>query len=104
FIAEAQQAASLPGKIMRVAVDGRAEYSSVQRAVDAAPPEGGVVISIAPGTYREVLEITKSNVQLRGVNPDPRKTVIVFDKSSGTAGGTMKSATVNVREDNFRAE
>jgi pectin methylesterase-like acyl-CoA thioesterase len=104
FVAEVRQAASLPGKIIWVAADGKAEYSSIQRAIDAAPPEGGVVISIAPGTYREVLEITKTNVQLRGVNPDSQKTVIVFDKSSGTAGGTLKSATVNVRADNFRAE
>jgi polygalacturonase len=88
FIAEARQAASLPGKIIRVAAGGNAEYSSIQRAIDAAPPEEGVVISIAPGTYREVLEITKPKVQVRDLDPDPRKTVIVFDKSSGTAGGT----------------
>ncbi len=96
--------AGVRDKTVHVAAGGKAEYSSVQQAIDAAPPEGGVVISIAPGTYREVLEITRQNVQLRGVDPDPRKTVIVFDRSSGTTGGTMKSATVNVRADNFRAE
>jgi pectin methylesterase-like acyl-CoA thioesterase len=90
-------------KTLYVAADGTGDYYSIQRAIEVAPPEGAV-ISVAPGTYREVLEISKNNLQLRGARPDASKTVIVFDKSSGTAGGTMKSATVNVRGDNFYAE
>ncbi|SRR5579884_727100 len=90
-------------RVLHVAVSGTGDYSSVQKAIDAAPAEGAV-ISIAPGTYREVLEITKSNLQLRGAGASPSDTVIVFDKSAGTAGGTMKSSTVNVRADDFYAE
>ncbi|MGP4000596.1 right-handed parallel beta-helix repeat-containing protein [Streptomyces sp. 8N706] len=37
---------------------------SIQKAVDAAQP--GDTITIAPGTYRESVEITTSNVTLRG--------------------------------------
>lgn len=85
-----------------VATDGTGDYSSIQRAIDAAPA-GGAVVSIAPGTYREVLTITTANVQLRGSNEDPSKTIIVFNKSAGTAGGTFNSATVNVKADNFSA-
>jgi polygalacturonase len=86
-----------------VAASGTGDYYSVQRAIDVAPPEGAV-ISIAPGVYRETLKIAKPNIRLRSPYPDPKKTVIVSDKSAGTAGGTLNSATVQVRADNFSAE
>jgi len=90
-------------KTFYVAASGTGDYYSIQRAIDVAPPEGAV-ISVAPGTYREVLTITKPNIRLRGPYSDARKTVIVFNKSAGTAGGTLRSATVEVRADNFTAE
>jgi hypothetical protein len=43
-------------------------------------------------------------VRLIGDTAHPSAAVIVFDKSAGTAGGTFKSATVNVLGDNFYAE
>jgi pectin methylesterase-like acyl-CoA thioesterase len=96
FIEGVLSAAEGPATVtLRVAPDDSGDYASVQKAIDAAPARG-TVIRIAPGTYREVLEITKNNLQLRGTSGDATKTVIVFDKSAGTAGGTMKSATVNV--------
>ena len=90
-------------KTLYVAASGNGDFYSIQHAIDVAPPEGAV-ISIAPGTYREVLTITKPNITLRSPYDDPRKTVIVFDKSAGTSGGTFHSATVDVRADNFTAE
>jgi len=86
-----------------VAASGTGDYYSIQRAIDVAPAEGAV-ISIAPGVYREALKITKPNIRLRSPYPDPKKTVIVYDKSAGAAGGTLNSATVEVRADNFSAE
>jgi polygalacturonase len=86
-----------------VAADGTGDYSSIQRAIDAAPETGGV-ISIAPGTYREVLTVTKPNIEMSGAGRDASKVVIVFNKSAGDSGGTFKSATVNVQADDFRAE
>jgi polygalacturonase len=86
-----------------VAADGTGDYYSIQRAIDVAP-EDGAVISVAPGVYRESLTIKKANLHLRGPYTDATKTVIVFDKSAGTAGGTLNSATVNVTGDNFLAE
>ena len=86
-----------------VAASGTGDYYSIQRAIDVAPP-GGALISIAPGVYRETLKITKPNIRLRSPYDDPKKTVIVFDKSAGTAGGTLKSATVEVRADDFSAQ
>ncbi|HET7346958.1 MAG TPA: pectinesterase family protein, partial [Acidobacteriaceae bacterium] len=86
-----------------VAADGTGDYYSIQRAIDVAP-ETGAVISVSPGTYREVLTITKPHITLHSANPDASKTVVVNDRSAGTAGGTLHSATVNVTGDDFRAE
>jgi polygalacturonase len=86
-----------------VAADGTGDYYSIQRALDAAPKAGALVL-VAPGTYREVLTIDKPNIHLRSANPDAGKTVVVNDRSAGTAGGTLHSATVNVTADNFFAE
>jgi polygalacturonase len=100
---EAAVAVMPEDKTFYVAASGTGDYYSIQRAIDVAPPEGGV-ISIAPGVYREVLKISKPNIRLRSPYTDAKKTVIVFDKSAGTAGGTFNSATVEVRADNFSAE
>ncbi len=86
-----------------VAASGTGDYYSIQRAIDVAPPEG-TTISIAPGTYREVLTVTKPNIRLRSPYPDAGKTIVVFDNSAGSAGSTLKSATVNVLADDFFAE
>ncbi len=90
-------------KTLYVAEDGTGDYYSIQRAIDMAPA-GGAVISVAPGTYHEVLTINKPNMVLRGPYEDASKTVVVADKSSGTAGGTLNSATVNVLANDFLAE
>jgi polygalacturonase len=86
-----------------VAASGAGDYYSIQHAIDVAP-DTGAVISIAPGTYRERIKITKPNIHLRSAYDDPKKTVIVFDDSAASAGGTTKSATVEIRADNFTAE
>jgi polygalacturonase len=84
-----------------VAGDGTGDFRSVQQAIDALPPDGGL-IKIRPGVYRETVAITKPHVRLEGAS-DPSTVTIVFDKSAGTAGGTLKSATVSVRADDFFA-
>ncbi len=100
-----------------MAASGTGDYWSIQRAIDAASTTGAV-ISIAPGTYREVLHIDKPNIHLRSPYSDPAKTIVVFDNSAGTlvksatsfnanetvALGTLRSATVSVTGDNFTAE
>jgi polygalacturonase len=86
-----------------VAADGTGDYYSIQKALDAAP-DNGATLRIAPGTYRESISITKPNIELRGSNQDAARTIIVFDKSAGTSGGTLHSATAEIRADNFRAE
>jgi polygalacturonase len=90
-------------KTLYVATSGTGDYYSIQRSIDVAPPEGAA-ISVAPGTYREVLTINKPNIHIRGPYSDASKTVIVFNNSAGSTGSTLKSATVNVTADNFTAE
>ena len=69
-------------KTLYVAADGTGDFYSIQRALDAAPKEGALVL-VAPGTYREVLTIDKPNIQLRSANRDASKTIIVNDRSAG---------------------
>ena len=91
-------------KTLYVAADGTGDYYSIQRALDVAPPSGAV-ISVAPGTYHEVLMVNKPNIVLRGPYDDASKSVVVADKSAGTTtGGTLASATVNVLANDFLAE
>jgi pectin methylesterase-like acyl-CoA thioesterase len=90
-------------KALYVAADGTGDFYSIQCALDAAPKDGALVL-VAPGIYREVLTVDKPNIRLRSANSDAAKTVVVMDKSAGTAGGTLHSATVNVTADNFIAE
>ena len=90
-------------KALYVTADGTGEYSSIQRALDAAPASGALIL-VAPGTYREVLTINKPNIHLRGSSPDASRTVVVNDRSAGANGGTLHSATVNINADYFFAE
>uniref|UniRef100_A0A7V5CTY9 Endopolygalacturonase n=1 Tax=Acidobacterium capsulatum TaxID=33075 RepID=A0A7V5CTY9_9BACT len=85
-----------------VSKDSTGEYHTLQSAIDAAPA-AGATIHIAPGTYREAIVIDKPNIHLIGGGPDPSSTVIVDDKSAGTSGGTLQSATVTVRGNGFFA-
>jgi pectin methylesterase-like acyl-CoA thioesterase len=62
------------------------------------------VIRIKPGAYRQVLNIGKPRIQLRGLGAQPQDTVLTFDNSAGTEGGTTRSASVTVSVDDFYAE
>ncbi|HKV42136.1 MAG TPA: pectinesterase family protein [Blastocatellia bacterium] len=108
FPAQEQRLQASPGrkpatssKPLIVAADGRGDYRSVQAAIDVLPQDGGV-IRIRPGVYREVVRVAKPHVRLLG-SGGPAGVTIVFDKSAGTAGGTLKSATVSVVADDFFA-
>ncbi|KUO03733.1 pectinesterase family protein [Streptomyces caeruleatus] len=74
---------------------------SVQAAVDAVDGPGRTIV-VHPGTYREVVQVPVSAVDLtlRGASRDPRDAVIVFDNANGTPKpdgsgtyGTAGSAT-----------
>jgi pectin methylesterase-like acyl-CoA thioesterase len=86
-----------------VANQGRADFHTLQEAIDHAP-ETGEVIRIAPGTYREKVQISKPNIVLVGIGKRPQDVVLSWNDAAITSGGTSKSGTVTVDADGFKAE
>jgi pectinesterase len=78
-----------------VAADGTGTYRTVQAAIDAVPSNNTTrrVITIKPGTYREIVTVNKPNVTLRGTGSTAAQTVIVNNRSNGAGYGTYGSAT-----------
>ncbi len=101
---EAQERVRLSGPVVEFSVGGRrtgsiADYGSIQEAVDAAP-EGGAVIRVREGVYREVVRVAKRGIRLVGDGQDPGKVRVVFAGVCGVGCG----ATVTVTGDDFLAE
>jgi pectinesterase len=99
---------------LTVAKDGTGQYSTVQAAVNAVPANNAsrVVISVKPGTYRELVKVpsNKPHVTIQGTGSSRSNTVIVYNNASGTQKpdgsgtyGTGGSATVAVEADDFQA-
>ncbi|MEU5321696.1 pectinesterase family protein [Streptomyces sp. NPDC021056] len=99
---------------LTVAKDGSGQYSTVQAAVNAVPANNPsrVVISVKPGTYRELVKVpsNKPHVTIQGSGGSRKDTVIVYNNASGTPKpdgsgtyGTGGSATVAVEADDFQA-
>jgi pectinesterase len=80
----------------------RADYTTIQAAVNAAP-ESGAVIRIRPGVYREVVHVDKPKIQLRGDTKDWTKVVLVYGNSAASTCGTGCSATLFVTGNDFFA-
>jgi pectin methylesterase-like acyl-CoA thioesterase len=89
--------------VVTVAQDGSGDFKTVQAAIDASGPDGAT-IRIRPGTYEELIVVDKPKIQLRGLGENPRDVVLTWHLSSGTAGGTFKSASTTVTGDDFYAE
>ncbi|MFD3618430.1 pectinesterase family protein [Streptomyces sp. NPDC058676] len=99
---------------LTVAKDGSGQYSTVQAAVNAVPANNPsrVVISVKPGTYRELVKVpaNKPHVTIQGTGGSRKDTVIVYNNASGTPKpdgsgtyGTGGSATMAVEADDFQA-
>ncbi|MDN0194294.1 pectinesterase family protein [Streptomyces sp. S.PNR 29] len=98
---------------LTVAQDGSGQYRTVQAAVNAVPANNPsrVVISVKPGTYRELVKVpaNKPHVTIQGTGGSRKDTVIVYNNAAGTpkpGGGTYGtggSATVAVEADDFQA-
>ncbi|TDC84208.1 pectin esterase [Micromonospora sp. KC606] len=89
-----------------VAADGTGRYRTVQAAVDAVPAGNSrrVVITIKPGTYREIVTVpaNKPHVTLQGLGASRAKVLIVNNHYAGMSG-TSGSATVFVYGHDFVA-
>ena len=88
-------------KTIHVAPAG-AQFTTIQAAVSAAP-EGGAVIRIAPGTYREVVHVDKPGIEFRGEGKSPEDVVLVYGNSAASTCGTGCSATLFVTGRDFFA-
>jgi pectate lyase len=99
---------------LTVAADGSGQYRTVQAAVNAVPANNPsrVVISVKPGTYRELVKVpsNKPHVTIQGSGASRKDTTIVYNNASGTPKpdgsgtyGTGGSATVAVEADDFQA-
>ncbi|WP_210592524.1 pectinesterase family protein [Streptomyces sp. GESEQ-35] len=94
---------------LTVAADGSGQYRTVQAAVDAVPANNParVLISVKPGTYREVVKVPadKPHVTIQGSGSSRKDTVIVYNNAAGTTKpgggtyGTPGSATLSVQSD-----
>ncbi|MBG0818053.1 pectinesterase family protein [Planomonospora sp. ID82291] len=92
------------GTAPTVAADGTGKYRTVQAAIDAVPANNTkrVVITVKPGTYREVVTVDKPFVTLQGLGSSPSQTVIVNNRSAGSHG-TSGSYTAVVSGRDFTA-
>ncbi|QYX81665.1 pectinesterase family protein [Streptomyces akebiae] len=95
---------------LTVAKDGSGQFTTVQKAVDAVPAgnTARVVISVAPGTYREVVKVpsNKPHVTIQGSGGSRKDTTIVYGNAAGMQKpdgsgtyGTPGSATVSIQSD-----
>ncbi|BBC38295.1 Pectate lyase [Streptomyces graminofaciens] len=93
-----------------VAKDGSGQYKTVQAAVDAVPANNSsrIVISVKPGTYREVVKVpaNKPHVTIQGAGSSRKDTTIVYGNAAGMQKpdgsgtyGTPGSATLSVQSD-----
>lgn len=89
--------------VVRVAHEGPAEFRTLQKAIDSAPATGET-IRIAPGTYREKINISKPDIVLVGTGKQPQDVVLSWDDAAINSGGTSKSGSVTVDADGFEAE
>ncbi|HET6151290.1 MAG TPA: pectinesterase family protein [Polyangia bacterium] len=80
-----------------VALDGSASLCSVQGAIDLLPSgdTGASTITIAPGTYHEIIRLTaKNNVRLHGA--DRAGTVIAATNNNNQNAGTAIRSLVGI--------
>lgn len=96
-----------------VTQDGTGTFSSIQAAINSIPVNNAMntIISIAPGTYQEVLSVpaSKPYITLIGGSRRAKDTVIAFNNWSGSpvpGGGTLGtsgSATATFNASDFVA-
>ncbi|WP_324719958.1 pectinesterase family protein [Salinimicrobium sp. HB62] len=96
-----------------VGKDGKADFSSIQEAVNSTRDlgPGEVVISIQSGTYNEKLEIPSWKRQLTLIGEDRKNTIITnndfsgkIDSLTGKEMSTFTSYTVLVRGNDIKIE
>lgn len=94
---------------VKTGIEGTTEFPTIQMALDHHPFPGAggrVFIEIAPGTYRERLNITQNhpNITLLGTGHGPEDVVITNSLNAKQAGGTFFTETVEANGAGFEAD
>ncbi|SHI58645.1 pectinesterase family protein [Pseudozobellia thermophila] len=95
---------------MTVALDGSADFTSIQEAINSAKafPDKRVVIKVKNGVYREKIEVYGWNTQMSIIGEDREKTVITyddyFDKINRGRNSTFHTPTFLVQGNDFYAK
>ena len=102
-----------PGPHVTVALDGSADFTTIQAAVDAVPDGNAATftIKIKPGVYKGqvIVPSSKPFIVFRGQGHDPAQVVITDDRANGTLKpdgtpwGTSGSASVTIDGHDFSA-
>ena len=102
------------GRRIRVALDGSGDVASIGAAVGAAwRSPHPVEITVAPGTYREIVRIlpgTPAGLVIRGESGDAEDVVLTYDLAAGTEkfyGGTFGAtgaSTLAILADDVRIQ
>ncbi len=93
---------------IHVALDGTADFSSIQAAIDGtkAFPDKSVTIYLENGTYQEKVKVHSWNNNLTIIGRSAGEVVIrwddYFDKIDRGRNSTFHTATMLVQSDNFR--
>jgi pectin methylesterase-like acyl-CoA thioesterase len=77
----------LPAHDILVAADGTGQYTSVQAALTAAPAGTAAkptVIAVKPGTYKELVTLSKNYVKIIGTTGSAEDVVLTYDNAAGT--------------------
>lgn len=92
---------------LTISPDGPAGYTSIQAAVDALPPTGGI-LHLKEGIYHERVEIRKPGVTIIGDGADTTKITAGYYARmmmpDGIKRGTFRSYTLLVFTHDFHAE
>ncbi|WP_458122239.1 pectinesterase family protein [Paenibacillus sp. Z6-24] len=92
-------------RTITVAKDGSGQYSSVQSAVDSI--ESGnktpVTIYVKNGAYREKITFPKDKPYITVIGENAAQTILTYDDTAASAGGTTNSSSTFVMSDHFTA-
>ncbi|XP_062005310.1 putative pectinesterase 14 [Rosa rugosa] len=91
--------------VLTVGLNGCTNFSSVQKAVDAAPElsTNRTLIIIDSGTYREKVTVNVSKTNLIFQGQGYLNTAIAWNDSANSSGGTGRSSSVSISAPNFTA-
>lgn len=110
----APQAAAAPSADAIVAADGSGQHTSIQAAINAAPPGRTAatpwIILVQPGRYDEIVYVQREKVHVKLIGADPHTTVLTGALHAHILGpdgkpiGTFRTATLYIDADDFTVE